>query len=455
MSALIEDARRIHAAAVAGAMPGVLLPRLLAHVGTDALAPRTLASYRRVRIVGAGKAALAMAGAIEPVLDAAGVRAVDGEVVVPDGYAARIPAGVRAPTRIAVREAAHPLPDAPGAAAARAALARAEACGPQDLLLVLLSGGASALWAAPAPGLPPDDVRAVVERLQRAGADNAALNTVRRQLSLLGGGRLAAATRADVATLVLSDVVGDDPGVVGSGPTVRDRTTPADAVRVLRAHDAWESASAAVRARLQRASPPVAPSSGTRTLHLLGGVGDALAAARVAAASMGYDVTVCGAALRGEARDAGRTVARRAIARAVAGAAAGARPGCLLWGGETTVTVRGAGRGGRNQELALAAALVLDDAVRATILRDDAAIVVLSAGTDGIDGPTDAAGGWATPRTVAHAESLGRDATAALLANDAYGLLDAPDARDPAGGLLRTGPTHTNVMDVQIALVRP
>jgi hydroxypyruvate reductase len=447
VSPLVEDALRIHAAAVAGAMPHALLPRLLARVGVDGLGPRTLAAYARVTVVGAGKAALAMAGAIEPVLAAAGGRAIDGEVVVPHGYADRVPAGVRGPTRIAVREAAHPLPDAHGAAAARAALARAEACGPDDLLLVLLSGGASALWAAPAPGVPAADARAVADRLQRAGADITALNTVRKQLSLLGGGRLASATHADVATLVLSDVVGDDPGVIGSGPTAPDRTTPADAVRVLRAHGAWDAAPDAVRAHLTataNARTAVDRMYATR-LHLLGGVGDALAAARVAAAGMGYAATVCGAALRGEARDAGRAVARSAIARAVAES----RPVCLLWGGETTVTVRGRGRGGRNQELALAAALALDDAVRAGILRDDAAVVVLSGGTDGIDGPTDAAGAWATPRTVADARTLGLDAVRALADNDAYGYLDA------AGGLLRTGPTHTNVMDVQVALVHP
>ncbi len=453
MSTSVDDARRIHAAAVAGAMPGALLPRLLARVGIDGLAPRPLARYDRVVVVGAGKAALATAGAIEPVLRAAGVRAIEGAVVVPHGYVAQRPAGVRAPTAIAVREAAHPLPDARSAEAARDALARAAACGPDDLLLVLLSGGASALWAAPAPGVPADDVRAIVARLQRAGADIASLNTVRKQLSLLGGGRLAAATRADVATLVLSDVVGDDPGVIGSGPTVPDRATPADAVRVLRAHDAWATTSDAVRARLTRsASPTALPAATTAhalTLHLLGGVGDALAAARRAATALGYDATVCGAALRGEARDAGRTVARAALARAVAAR----RPVCLLWGGETTVTVRGAGRGGRNQELTLAAALALDDMVRAGILDAGADLAVLSGGTDGIDGPTDAAGAWATPRTIADARTRaptrGRDAARALADNDAHPFLDAAQA------LLRTGPTHTNVMDVQVALVRP
>lgn len=443
-----DHARRIHEAAVAGAQPAPLLRRLVGRVGADALAPRPLARYDRVTVVGAGKAALAMAGAIEPLLAEAGARLAGGEVVVPHGYAAHVPATVRAPATIAVREAAHPLPDADGDAAARAALARARACGPGELLLVLLSGGASALWSACAPGVPPADARAVVQRLQRAGADIAALNTVRRQLSLLGGGRLAAATRADVATLALSDVVGDDAAVIGSGPTVPDPTTPADAVRVLRAFDAWDAASGAVRAHLQRPPSPPAAAPASR-LHLLGGVADALAAARVAAEGLGYAATVRGAALRGEARTAGALVARAAMAQAVAREVADARPACLLWGGETTVTVRGRGRGGRNQELALAAALTLDGAVRAGTLAADADLVVLSGGTDGIDGPTDAAGAWATPRTVADARARGVDAARALADNDAYAFFDA------AGGLLRPGPTHTNVMDVQVALAAP
>ena len=274
---MLTHAQRIHAAAVAGAMPARLLPRL----ATAGLAPRPLASYARVAVVGAGKAALAMAGAVEPVLAAAGVRAVGGEVVVPHGYPAQLPDGVRAPAGIAVREAAHPLPDAAGEAAARAALAMAAGCESDALLLVLLSGGASALWAACVDGVPAADARAVVARLQRAGADIGALNTVRRQLSLLGGGRLAAATRADVATLVLSDVIGDDPAVIGSGPTVPDRTTAADAARVLRAFDAWDSAPDAVRARLATPHASTRPrEAAAARLHLLGGIGDAVGAAR-------------------------------------------------------------------------------------------------------------------------------------------------------------------------------
>jgi hydroxypyruvate reductase len=453
---LADDARRIYQAAVAGARPDALLRRLVDRLGSQALAPRPLPAYARVVVIGAGKGALAMAGAAERMLEDAGAADVDGQVVVPHGYRARVPADLPRPRRIAVREAGHPAADAHSEAAARAALELARRSGPDDLLLVLLSGGASALWGATAAGVPADDVRAVVGALQRAGADIAALNAVRKHLALLGGGRLAAAAGGDVVTFVLSDVIGDDPSVIGSGPTAPDPTTHADAIRTLRAHGVWGRASGRVRTHLQdgaadaaRETPkPRDPVFARTRLHRLGGIADALAAARVAAQALGYEVTVRGSALAGEARDAGRLVARAAI-----GATRQGSPACVLWGGETTVTVRGRGTGGRNQELALAAALALDEGARIGALPPDADLVVLSGGTDGIDGPTDAAGAWVTPRTVADARARGHDARRALDDNDAHRFFTG--ARADAGGLLRPGPTHTNVMDVQVVLARP
>jgi hydroxypyruvate reductase len=305
--------------------------------------------------------------------------------------------------------------------------------------------------------VPLHDARAVVGALQRAGADIAALNVVRKHLALLGGGRLAAgAGGADVVTLVLSDVIGDDPSVIGSGPTTPDPTTHADAIRTLRAHDAWDAAPESVRTHLQRGTAdatretpkPGDPVFARTRLHLLGGIADALAGARVAAGALGYDARVRGSALAGEARDAGHLVARSALAATRSGA-----PICVLWGGETTVTVRGRGTGGRNQELALAAALTLDEGARTGVLATGAEVVVLSGGTDGIDGPTDAAGAWATPHTASDARTRGVDPRRALDDNDAYHLFDGAHA--DAGGLLRPGPTHTNVMDVQVVLARP
>jgi hydroxypyruvate reductase len=452
---LADDAHRIYEAAIAGARPDALLTHLVARLGAHALAPRALPAYARIVVVGAGKGALAMAGAAERVLEDAGGVPIHGQVAVPHGYGAHVPADLPRPRRIAVREAGHPAADTHSEAAARAALELARGCGPNDLLVVLLSGGASALWGAPAAGVPADDVRAVVGALQRAGADIAALNAVRKHLALLGGGQLAAAAGGDVVTLALSDVIGDDPSVIGSGPTAPDPTTHTDAIRTLRAHGVWDRASRRVRTHLQggaadatRETPkPRDPVFARTRLHLLGGIADALAAARVAARALGYDASVRGGALAGEARDAGRLVARAAIGATRQGA-----PACVLWGGETTVTVRGRGTGGRNQELALAAALALDEGARIGALPPDADLVVLSGGTDGIDGPTDAAGAWVTPHTVADARARGHDARGALDDNDAYHFFTG--ARADAGGLLRPGPTHTNVMDVQVVLAR-
>jgi hydroxypyruvate reductase len=345
------------------------------------------------------------------------------------------------------------VPDAAGVDAARRALGEARAGGPDDLLLALVSGGGSALWPAGAGDVTLDDMREVVRLLLRSGAAIDEINTVRKHLSLVGGGRLAeAAHPAELLALVISDVVGDDLSVIASGPTVPDATTFADAERVLRARGPWDAVPARVRRHVEAGvagavAETVKPGAGcfarARTV-LAGGNRDALAAARAAAARRGYAVRVVSERLVGEAREVGAALAREALdaARdAARDAAAAGRPVCLLWGGETTVTVRGAGRGGRNQELALAAALALDGAP------ED--VVVLSGGTDGVDGPTDAAGGWATPRTAAAARAAGLDPRAALDANDSHTLLHA------AGALVVTGPTHTNVMDVQVALARP
>jgi hydroxypyruvate reductase len=243
-------------------------------------------------------------------------------------------------------------------------------------------------------------------------------------------------------------VVGDDLSVIASGPTVPDPTTFADAARVLRARGPWDAVPERVRRHVEagvageiaETVKPGAERAARASTVLAGGNRDALAAAGAEAARRGYAVRVVSDRLVGEARDAGTAIARAALDMAL-GMGRDAVPVCLLWGGETTVTVRGAGRGGRNQELALAAALALDGAA--------ADVVVLSGGTDGVDGPTDAAGAWATPATAARARAAGLDPRAALDANDSHTLFRA------LGALVVTGPTHTNVMDVQVALVRP
>jgi hydroxypyruvate reductase len=365
---------------------------------------------------------------------------------------------------VLVREAAHPVPDAAGVAAADEALALCADSGEGDLVVALVSGGGSALWPAPPAGVTLDDLRATSALLLASGAAIAGVNAVRKHLSRVAGGRLAAAAApAHVLALVLSDVTGDDPAVVAGGPTAADPTTFADAAAVLHAHGLWGRVPNAVRAHLAagrdgRAAETVKPGApalaGVRT-RVVGTNADALAGAAAAARARGFAVRVVDPAVSGEARDAGAAAAAavRDAAAAVARGAAG--PTCLLWGGETTVAVRGPGRGGRNQECALAAALALE---RAGPLPPGVEAVYLAAGTDGVDGPTDAAGGWVAPGAAAAVRAAGADPALALAANDSHAALAAlgpPDHPLGAGGLVVTGPTHTNVMDVHLALVRP
>lgn len=431
---LARDAHALFEAAVAGVTPAALLARL----DLRTLLRRPPATYRRIAVLGAGKAALAMAAALEPHLEGLPVH---GTVTVPHGYPETRPPGLHPPRRVAVRTAGHPVPDAASAAAGRDALATANRLGPDDLLIVLLSGGGSALWLVPAEPLTLPDVQATVRLLLHSGADIAAVNAVRKHLAQLGGGQLArAAAPAEVLTLALSDVPDDDPATLASGPTVPDPSTFAEACAVLRTAGVWDATPAPVRAHLEAGArgalsetPKPGEAAFARTaFHRLGSNRDALDAAEAEARRRGYRVVRLPEPLTGEAREAGRRLAHTTRTLPSNG------PTCLLAGGETTVTVRGRGLGGRNQELALAAALALEDASRPA--------VVLSGGTDGLDGPTDAAGAWATPETAARARAAGLDPLRHLAENDAYPFFAA------LGQLLRTGPTHTNAMDVQLGL---
>lgn len=437
MNRLIDDAHAFYRAAIRS----VQADRLFQHVDLDALLEQPLDAYRRVFVAGAGKASMAMAGAAEVLL---GDRIEQGLVVVPHGFRATLPASQRAPLVVEVVEAGHPVPDQAGVDAATRALRLAASCGEDDLLLVLLSGGGSALWPLPAERLSLEAIQATVRLLLRSGADIHQMNTLRKHLSRIKGGRLAsAAFPATTLALVVSDVVDDDLSVIASGPTAPDGSTYGEAVEVLRAYDLWERIPSPVRDHLrrgQRGLAPETPKPGsklfTRTQTvLLGNNQEALEAARAAAERQGYAARVVARDLVGEARDVGRVVVRQALRIREE------RPACLLWGGETTVTVTGSGRGGRNQEVALAAALELDGL--------DRRVVVLSAGTDGVDGPTDAAGAWSTAQTVSEARARGLDPAAFLANNDAYAFFAQH------GGLLKPGPTHTNVMDVLMVLVAP
>lgn len=334
----------------------------------------------------------------------------------------------------------HPLPNQGSVAAAARALDIAAAAGETDLLVLLLSGGASAKLAMPAAGITLDDKRRTVQRLLDAGANIGELNAVRRHVSALKGGQLAASTAARVLTLAVSDVVGDDLSVIASGPAVADATTFADALRVLDQHGGRHAYPSAVVARLEQGAAgriPDTPKPGDERLarsdaRVIGNRMTAVAGAGAAAAALGYRVQVVPEPVVGEARLAASAVIAAATAAGLA------VPACVISSGETTVRVTGAGKGGRNQELALAFVPL--------VAQLGARVALASVGTDGIDGPTDAAGAIVDSTTQARAAALGLEAASFLHHNNAYVFFDR------LGDLIRTGPTRTNVGDLQIVL---
>jgi len=396
-----------------------------------------LTAIDRVLVIGAGKATAVMALAIEEIL---GDRIDDGVISVKYGHTAHL-------KRIRTIEAGHPLPDANGVAASRAIRSMAAGAGSSDLVIVLLSGGGSALTPMPADGIELEDKQATTDLLLTCGATIHEINAIRKHLSGIKGGRLAqAAAPATTIALILSDVVGDDLDVIASGPTVPDSTTFGDCLEIVRRFGIERRLPPNVAKRFDagaRGDLPETPKSvtydGHRTLNMIVGSNrQALQAAARAATDRGYRPLILSSCIEGEARTVART--HTAIAREVL--ASGnplPPPACILSGGETTVVVTGDGRGGRNQEFALAAAIEIEA---------KAAIVMLSAGTDGTDGPTDAAGAFADHTTADRAASRGLDIRRHLSNNDAYPLFDA------LGDLLITGPTGTNVMDMNIILVK-
>ncbi|MEZ5420219.1 MAG: DUF4147 domain-containing protein [Vicinamibacterales bacterium] len=325
-----------------------------------------------------------------------------------------------------------------------AALRMAQAVPADGGLVCLLSGGASALMAAPVEGIDLAAKQRAVAHAMTGGADITALNTLRKHLSRVKGGRLAAACAGRVVTLALSDVIGDDLSVIGSGPTVPDRSTWHDARAAVQQYGGWDGLDPSVRAVLDagcRGDLPDTPKPGDPRLarasaEVIGGRRQAMAGARQQAEALGYEVVTLDAPVRGEARDAARGWWQEAAALA---RSAGRRC-AVISSGETTVRVRGRGRGGRNQEFATALVDVLTGA---------AGVTVASIGTDGIDGPTDAAGAVVDASTAARAAAAGRAAAPALADNDCLPFLDA------SGDLVRIGPTGTNVGDLQVLLADP
>ena len=389
-------------------------------------------------MVGAGKASGAMAHALEEIL---GDGVTAGLVVVNDGYTA--------PTRkIKLVEAGHPIPDERGLRAANEILALARSAEADDLVIVLVSGGGSALTPCPAPPITLEEKQVLTRLLLAAGVNINELNAVRKHCSLFKGGRLAqAAAPASVLSLILSDVIGDHLDAIASGPTAPDQTTFRDALAILDRFGLRAKAPRAVVAHLERGvrgEIPETPKTGDPLFRrvenrVIGNNALVVQAAVQAAEALGFNAHLLTRSLEGEAREVAKEFAKRAHEVSTSRKPVGP-PGCLIAGGETTVTVRGSGLGGRCQEFALAAALALQG------MED---VVVLAAGTDGSDGPTDAAGAIADRETVARGERRNLDARASLEANDSYRFFSA------LGDLVTTGPTNTNLMDLYLLLVGP
>jgi len=383
----------------------------------------------RTIVVGAGKAAAKMARAVEDHWRGH----LEGLVVTRYGH------GV--PCRhIEVVEASHPVPDAAGQHAAARILQMVQGLSPDDLVLCLISGGGSALLALPASGLTLEDKRAVNRALLKSGANIAEMNCVRKHLSAIKGGRLAAAAApARVVSLLISDVPGDDPAVIASGPTVADPTSFADALAVLQKYGITEPAAVIARFRAGRDETPKPgdPRLITSLTTIVARPQDSLEAAAAVARQAGWAPLILGDSIEGEARDV--ALVHAGIARQVARYGQPVRaPAVLLSGGETTVTVRGHGRGGRNAEFLLALAVALNGA---------AGINAIACDTDGIDGTEDNAGALLGPDSLARAATLGVDGRRLLAENNGYGFFSALD------DLVVTGPTRTNVNDFRAILI--
>ncbi len=413
-----EILRQIFAAAVAAVDPlKILAPHL---------PPRPKS---RVIVVGAGKAAASMARAVEEAWSGD----IDGLVLT--RYEHGLPC-----RSIEVVEAAHPVPDAKGQEAAKRILAKVQGLGADDLVLCLISGGASALLALPGAGLTLADKQAVNKALLKSGANIAEMNCVRKHLSAIKGGRLAAAAHpAKVLTLLISDVPGDDPSVIGSGPTVADPSTREDAIAVFAKYGI--DMPPAVKAHLTNPDcetpKPGDPRLSGGEIRMLATPQAALDAAAAVAEKAGYRPLILGD-LEGEARDV--ALVHAGIARQIAKHGQPApKPVAVISGGETTVTVRGKGRGGRNAEFLLALAVALNG---------QAGIYAAAGDSDGIDGTEDNAGAVLTPDSIARAADKGLSAKAMLANNDGYGFFSG------LGDLIVTGPTRTNVNDIRVILIK-
>jgi glycerate-2-kinase len=386
--------------------------------------------YKRLHVIGAGKASAVMARAAG---DSLGDIIDKGIVITKHGHS-----GDFRPGTIRVIEAGHPVPDENGRRGTEEILKLAEAADEDTMILCLLSGGGSALLVSPLPEIGMAEKQEITDVLLRAGADINELNSVRKHLSAVKGGWLAAKARpARVVSLIISDVMGDRLDVIASGPTAPDPSTYEDAIRVLEKYSVTSPQKAisllrkGLAGQVQETPKPNDAAFDRVDNIIVGSNAAALEAAREMAVRLGFHSTILTNTLGGEAREAANRLSSET-------ARVAERPACLISGGETTVTVKGRGKGGRNTELALAFAITAEG---------HSGITLLSAGTDGTDGPTDAAGAIVNGNTAANARRAGLDPLGYLNENDSYGFFKK------TGDLLITGPTGTNVMDIQIILL--
>jgi glycerate 2-kinase len=418
-----EHAISIFTQAVAAVQPAVLMKKNVQKNGDNIwIAGQTyhLTPGRPVWIFGAGKASAAMALALEEILTDIPLQ---GLVITKYHHALPL-------QHITLIEAAHPVPDENGVQATQQMITLLKQVQQHDLVIFLLSGGASALLADYPPGTTLEQIQTVFELLLKSGATIQEMNTVRKHLSAVKGGQLALmANTTAFCSLILSDVPGDDLHVIGSGPTVPDPSTIADATAIIQKYNLPLH----LKENISDTPKPGHPRFNTIRNILVGNNKIALAAAAEKATALGYEVHILTTTATGEAAELAKQLVQQAINWQ------GKRPACLLLGGETTVTISGSGLGGRNQQLALSAAIALQ--------QDHTNIILLSAGTDGTDGPTDAAGAFADAAVMACAKEKGLDAEAFLQQNDAYYFFEQ------TAGLLKTGATQTNVMDIIIVII--
>jgi hydroxypyruvate reductase len=434
-------AARLQRAALAAVEPAEAVYKFVSRIGDQLLIGKHsyhLSAYDRVFVVGAGKASIPMADAVCEVLRD---RLSGGGVITKYHHVDRA-----LPTIVRVHEAGHPLPDQNSVDATRDLADLLRTATSRDLIFCVISGGGSALMTLPADDITLIDLQTTTQLLLRAGATIHQINAVRKHLDLIKGGGLARlANGAQLISLILSDVVGDDLSVIASGPAAPDPSTFADAWQVIEQCGLIDQLPASIRARLEHGRSgdiPDTPKPGDPLFErvqtaIIGSNAIAAQAAETAAKKLGFNTLLLSTSIQGEAREVAKVAA--AIAKEIRQYNRPIqRPACVIWGGETTVTLKGHGLGGRNQELALAAAIAIENLPNT---------LIVALGTDGTDGPTDAAGAIASGDTLGRARAIGLDAFAHLADNDAYHFFQ------PLGDLIMTGPTETNVNDLLFLLV--